>query len=212
MQPVAIPVCICVYAYLLQVLTLYQPYQQFFQVQIGVNIFAAVAAAANPHQFINEIGHFSIIIKMILVKLQFPFMLLAGIAVIIIIQVLNGVVNISRIHGKRNALGRIFRFCFRKINYHGFIARYNHCLTGQVIKSRLIKQVHYFFTPHHTGYYKITESKWHAVSLLVRFKNIQFAILQVKDAPVFYQRLQVFGMCEINALQCLFSRQAIRFR
>jgi hypothetical protein len=70
--------------------------------------------------------------------------------------------------------------------------------------------LHYFFTPDHTGDYKIAEGQWHPVCLLVTFKHIQFTIIQVKNATVFYQCLQVFRLCEVNVLQVMLSCHGIR--
>jgi hypothetical protein len=58
--------------------------------------------------------------------------------------------------------------------------------------------VHDLFTPHHACNYKITEGEWHPVRLLVRLKYIELTVVQIKYTPVFYQRLQLARVREIN--------------
>jgi len=172
-----------------EVLALYQSYHQLFQAQVGKDVFVGISAAANTHDFIEQVAQFFIIIEMILVELQLPVGGLFGIVVVKLLQVLQRVVHITAVYRQGYALGGIGIGSFGKIDHHGFVGRQQHRLTGQVVKRRSVVQVHHFFAPHHARQHHIAEGERHPVSFLVRFKNIEFAMLQVKDTPVLYQGL-----------------------
>ena len=52
--------------------------------------------------------------------------------------------------------------------------------------------MHYLFSPHHAGDHQVAEFKWHPVSLLVAFIDIQLAIVEIENPPVFDKTLNVF--------------------
>jgi hypothetical protein len=71
--------------------------------------------------------------------------------------------------------------------------------------------VHHFFAGNHAGDHQVFKSQWHPKCLLIALVNVELAVIEVENAAVLNQSLQLFWRGQVYFMNQIPSSQVILF-
>ena len=187
----------------MEVLALEDADQQFFETEIGIDIFGGVAARADADEFVDEACDVGVVVKVILIEMQLPAAFFVFGAMVIIVEIMDGVADIAVVYGKGDALGRGIGAGFGEVDDHGLARGDDHGFAGKVFKGGAIAEVHDLFAADHAGDHEVAEGEGDVETAFVGFEYIELTMVKIENAAIFRECLQLPVRCEGNRLKTI---------
>ena len=156
----------------LEVLTLEDTDEQFFEAEIRIYVLGAFVAGADADELIDEAAEVGVVVEVVLVEVEGPVFFFVLGAIVVFIQVMESIVDVGVVYCERDALGRGIWGGFGEVDDHGLVGADDDGFAGEVVESGATFEVHDLFAADHAGDDQVAKSEGDVEAALIAFEDI----------------------------------------